>query len=63
MAEERPSTTRTSDLRLLRQFEGVVNLDAEVADRALQLGVPEQQLHRPEILRPPVDQRSLGTPD
>ncbi len=32
-----------SDFNLLRQFQGVVHLDAEIADRALQLAMAEQQ--------------------
>src|ERR1700683_1011596 len=49
-------------LRLLRHFESVVDLDPEVADRAFQLCVPEQQLNGPKILGAMVDQRRLGAP-
>lgn len=37
----------------------VVDLDPKVADRAFQLGVPEQQLDGSEILGATVDQRRL----
>lgn len=33
---------RQSHLRLFGQFQGVINLDAEVAYGALKLGVPKQ---------------------
>lgn len=35
------------DFRLLGDLQRVINLDAEVADGTLQLGVPQQQLNRP----------------
>lgn len=47
-------------LRLLRHFESVVDLDPRVADRAFQLGAPEQQLHGAKILRATVDQDHFG---
>jgi hypothetical protein len=34
------------DFRLLGDSQGVVHLDAEIADRALELGVAEQYLDR-----------------
>ena len=46
-----------SDLSLLRQLERVVDLDAEIPDGARQLRVTEQDLHRPQVFRPPIDQR------
>lgn len=48
-----------SNLRLLRHLKGIVDLDSEIANRAFQLRVSEQQLHRPKVLCPPVDQRSF----
>ena len=39
-----------SDLRLLRDLQGVVDFDAQVADRRFKLGVAKQQLHRPQVL-------------
>lgn len=50
-----------SNLRLLRHLQGIINLDTEVTHRAFQLGVPQQQLHRTQILCLPVNQRGLGT--
>jgi hypothetical protein len=48
---------------LLGHFQGIIDLDAEVADRTLQLGVPEQQLNGPKILGPVVDQGRLRSPE
>lgn len=45
-----------SDLGLLSHFQRVVNLDAEIANGAFELGVPEQQLDCAQILGAPVDQ-------
>ena len=48
-----------SDFGLLRHLQGIVNLNPQIPDGALQLGMPEQQLDGSEILRPPVNQRRL----
>ena len=53
---------RRLHLGLLGDLQGVVDLDPEVSDRALQLGVPKEELNRPEISGPPVDQRGFGAP-
>lgn len=37
----------------------IVDLNAEIANRAFQLRMPEPQLHRQKVLRPPVDQWSF----
>ncbi len=50
-------------LCLLRQLQGVLYLDAKVANRALELHVAQQQLHSAQILGPPIDQRRLGAAD
>jgi len=42
--------------------ERVVNLDAEISDRAFDLGVAEQELDGSQIPRAAVDQRCLGPP-
>ena len=53
LAGERPSTLAVATsvvelhLRLLGDFQSVVDFDAEVSDGAFKLGVPEQQLNRP----------------
>ena len=49
-----------SDVQLLGDGERVVHLDAEIADRALQLGVAEQELDRSEVASAPVYQGYLG---
>ena len=51
-----------SDVNLFRYCEGVIDLDAEIPDRTLDLGVPEQKLDGPEIAGPPIDQRRFGAP-
>jgi hypothetical protein len=52
VADDRPLTRAAgrSDLCLLCDLERVVDLDAEIADRAIELGVPEQQLYRRRFL-------------
>ena len=40
----------------------MLHLDAEIPDGALDLGVAEQELDRPQIAGAPVDQRYLGSP-
>ena len=47
-------------LSLFGDLQRVVDLDSEVSDGALEFGVTEQELNRPEIPGPPVDQRRLG---
>jgi len=47
------------DFSLLSHFQRVVDLDAEVSNRALQFGVAEEQLHRPQVFGASVDQRCL----
>jgi hypothetical protein len=48
-----------SDIDLLGDRQGVVNLDPEITDRALDLGVTEQQLNGPEVAGPAIDQGSF----
>jgi hypothetical protein len=45
-----------SDINLLGNGEGVVNLDTEVSDGAFYLRVPEEELNRPQIAGAPVYQ-------
>jgi hypothetical protein len=40
---------------LFRYGQGVIDLNAEIPDRALDLGMPKQELDGPEIARAPVD--------
>ncbi len=49
-------------LGLLGHLQGVVHLDAEVTDRAFELGMSEQQLDRAQVLGPAVDQGRLRSP-
>jgi len=55
----RPLCPGISDINLFRYSEGVIHLNAEIPDRAFDLGMPEQELDGPEIARPPIDQGSL----
>jgi hypothetical protein len=48
-----------SDINLFRYCQGVIDLDAEIFDRAFDLGMTEQKLDSPEIARPAVDQGSF----
>ena len=50
------------EVYLLRKFEGVIDLDAHVADGALQLSVAQEKLARSEIAGLLVDHRDLGPP-
>jgi hypothetical protein len=50
-----------SDVNLLGDGERVIDLDAEVPDRALDLGMAKEQLNRPKIAGTPIDQRRLGS--
>jgi hypothetical protein len=52
----------TSDFRLLRDLEGIIDFDAEVPHGRLKLGVPEEQLHGAQVLGTPIDQRRLRPP-
>jgi hypothetical protein len=56
-----PRRAHASKLDLLGECEGVLDLDAEVLDGALDLGVTEQQLYCPEVARALVDLSRLGT--
>ncbi len=44
---------------LLRQLQGVLYLDAKVANRALELRVAQQELHSAQVFGPPINQRRL----
>src|SRR5436190_12355862 len=48
-----------SDIDLFRYCQGVIHFDAQISNRAFNLGVPEQKLDSPEIARPPIDQGSF----
>jgi hypothetical protein len=44
-----------SDINLFRYCQGVIDLDAEIPDRAFDLGMTEQELDSPEIACPSID--------
>lgn len=45
------------------QTERVLDVDAQVPDRAVELGVTEQDLHRAQVAGLPIDERHLGAPE
>lgn len=49
----------SSDINLFRYFQCVIDLDAEVPDRAFYLGMPKQELDSPEVAGSPIDQGSF----
>lgn len=53
---------RRSDIYLLRDLDGIVDFDAKVAHGALDLGVPEQELHCAQVSRPAIDQHRFRAP-
>lgn len=58
----RDGTSRGSTLLylgLLRDFQGIVDFDAQVPDGAFELGMAQEQLNSPQILGSLVDQRRL----
>ena len=50
-----------SEVNLFRYCQGVIDLDAEIPDRAFNFGVPKQELDSSEIARPPIDQGGFCT--
>jgi hypothetical protein len=48
-----------SDINLFRYCQGIVHFDAQISDRAFDLGVAKQKLDGPEIAGAPVNQGSL----
>src|SRR5215510_13952284 len=51
-----PLCPGTSDINLFCYRERIVDFDAEIADRTLDLRVAEQKLGSPKVSRSPVDQ-------
>jgi hypothetical protein len=51
-----PLCPSTSDINLFCYRERIIDLDAEIADRTLDLRVAKQKLHGPKVSRSPVDQ-------
>jgi len=54
-----PALKRTPHLGVLCQFQGIIDLNAEVPHGALELGVTQQELDCTQVLGPPIDQRRL----
>ena len=56
---------KATDIRpiLAEVCEGIIYFDAQISDRAFDLGVSDQELDGPEISRPPVDQGSFCASD
>jgi hypothetical protein len=50
------------ELDLLGQSQGVIHLDAEIADGRLDFRVPKQQLDGPQVSRLAIELRDLGSP-
>ena len=50
-----------SDINLFRYCQSIIYFDAEIPDRAFDLGMAKQKLDCPEIASASVDQSSLGS--
>ena len=57
-----PLCPTSPDINLFGYCQRVIDLNAEIADRALDLGVPEQELHGSQVAGAPIDQRRLRAP-
>jgi hypothetical protein len=55
-ANDRSPAIASLNFGLFRHLKSIVDLNAEIANRTFQLGMSEQQLYRPKVLRSPVDQ-------
>lgn len=51
-----------SNFGLLGHIQGVLDFNAKIPDGTFELGVTQQQLNRPKVLRPFVNQGGLGPP-
>ena len=51
-----------SDVNLFRNLKGIINLDAEISDGTLDLGVSQQQLNCTQISGALVNHCRLGSP-
>jgi hypothetical protein len=51
-----------SDINLFRYCQSVIDFDAEIADRAFDFGMSEQELDSPEIAGPSIDQGRFRAP-
>ncbi len=62
MGRDCPLCPNTLDVNLFSNFEVVVDFDAEISDRAFNLGMPKKQLDRSQVAGPLVDHRCFGSP-
>ena len=53
----------SSDVNLFRYCDSIIDLDAEISDGALNLGVTPQELNRPQITCPSIDQGGFRAPE
>jgi hypothetical protein len=50
----------TSDVDFFSNLNGIVNLDAKIANSALDLGMAQQELDRAQVAGSSIDQRGFG---
>jgi hypothetical protein len=55
-------TDRQSDLNLFRNQKGIIDINPEIPNRALNLGMIQQELDGSEIASSPLDYRHFGAP-
>ena len=56
------SALTTSDFNLFGYSKSIVDIDAEIPDCALNLGMAKQELYRSQVAGAPVDQCCFGPP-
>ena len=61
-AEQTCTARLASHVDLLGDGQSIINLDAQIANRAFDLGVTEQQLDGPQIAGAAINQGGLGPP-
>ena len=61
MGRGRPLCPRSSDVDLLGYGKSVIDFNAQIPDRAFDLGVSEQKLDGSQISRAAIDQGCFGT--
>ena len=59
-ARVEPAIPDGSEIDAFRDGDGVINLHPEIAHRAFELGVTEQQLHGAQVAGLAIDQRCFG---
>jgi len=61
--QSRIALPESSNVDLLWDAEGVIDLNSEVSHRTLDLRVSKQKLHRAQVARPAIDQGRLRAPE